>query len=419
MCDTTDPVYDGYVNTSRPGRRSLTMRPRASRSVEDINYYGIVDLLDLRGGGGLRGRPHSSWDDGRGVAAWLDAEESDDERRSERLALCCDVCGAHPPTADWAWCECRQRQCGACIARPCDLCASRRADPPIDPSAVEATIPAGRLLELVGECQPVTISLADHLGLDEEDHLRWMEENIACGSRPGSGGAPERNPDPPRLASRTGPWTITGFRDGVKVRICGQCAHDRPLEGGAWSTCACGAVFCEQCARSGCRSCGHGAPGSRDDAQHDEMRGPQDGPEHDHDGTRTQPPCPERDWSNWPVDEHVQAPWVILDADGPDPTVDHSNLSLCGRCLRCKRWLGEWGIEWRSCACGARVCTDCSGYRCPTCGSPSVFGQAQAESEGTGLPADPVAACVTAGAHVPLAWRTRGPSPAGASARLP
>ncbi len=125
--DSVDSVRDDCFDASCIIGYPSAPRTSASGSADDVRYHGLCGLLDLRGGGGLRGKPRSSRDDGRGVAAWLDAEESEDERRVERLTLKCGACGTHPPSTDWGWCFCRQRQCGECIARPlCPLCSAPR-----------------------------------------------------------------------------------------------------------------------------------------------------------------------------------------------------------------------------------------------------------------------------------------------------
>ncbi len=256
------------------------------------------------------------------------------------------------------------------------MCASLRAGPGIAPSSASSPTeaPSASAPQWAeggqAQAQPVVIYLEDHIPCWDDDYARWLDEHVAHGvcSAPSPVGAPPvAEGDWSRLehGRRTSSWVITGERHGVRVRICTQCARDRPCDDAGWDTCQCGATACIHCLRNGCRICGRcgphsveGHPGAssaaaaqlRDDHAAIGDRGG------DLTGGETWAPC------------HFEEPesWVVLDVNSEEqqPRADDTSL---GRCVTCLRWLGEWGVCWRICTCGAAVCTDCGGHQCPSC----------------------------------------------------
>ncbi len=339
----------------------------------DVAFRGDVDLLCLRGGGG-DDRPRE--DDGRGVAAWLDADSSDDDARPPREAIHCGVCGAYPPTDNWAWCACRLFQCEDCLSRPCGVCARAVIEEPLDHSL-------GQQAEVIdfevepqhhGDEPPVVIYLADHVDDPDDDYARLLEDNIVNAPGWNSEPAGDEAPNHPHLLTQRAPttWTITGFRDGVRVRVCQHCARDRPQEGHSWTLCGCGTSLCEDCTRTGCSRCRRPTPsdGASNPAALQDARPPE---AHALDQEQDAYPFSSTEYS-WLEDEHDSVgAHVILSADG-DVCAEPVVGSRVGRCPRCMRWLGEWGVSWRICACGIGTCTDCVGMPCVACGCPTVFG---------------------------------------------
>ncbi len=158
--------------------RDVTMLSESA--FDHVSYLGTRSLLDLRGGGPHVMR-HPPWDDGRGVAAWMDADDDYDESHATPRELHCDVCGAHPPTVDWAWCACQQRQCEACLARPCELCARRCREQHEQPEQFRDVGSDKDEFEEQPGAVPFILRLEDHLDDSHVEHLRWLDDNPACG----------------------------------------------------------------------------------------------------------------------------------------------------------------------------------------------------------------------------------------------